>query len=57
MPKPSSRCSVYSNDDKVELHIYESIWLRTYLGHQVGYSHDATMRARRDVREFLGRTL
>jgi len=62
---PSSRCSVYSNDDKVELHIYEGIWhsfdnpgpMRTYLGHQVGYSHEATMRARKDVKAFLARTL
>ena len=62
---PSWRCAIYSNDDKVELHIYEGIWhsfdnpgpMRTYLGHQVGYSHDATMRARKEVKEFLGRTL
>ena len=62
---PSSRCSVYRNDDNVELHIYEGIWhsfdnpgpMRSYLGHQVGYSHEATMRARKDVKEFLGRTL
>lgn len=62
---PSSRCSVYGGDENVELHIYESIWhsfdnpgpMRTYLGHQVGYSHQATMRARKDVKDFLGRTL
>jgi dienelactone hydrolase len=62
---PSSRCLAYRNDDKVELHIYDGIWhsfanpgpMRTYLGHQVGYSHQATMRARKDVKDFLGRTL
>jgi dienelactone hydrolase len=62
---PSSRCSVYGGYENVELHIYESIWhsfdnpgpMRTYLGHQVGYSHQATMRARKDVKDFLGRTL
>ena len=62
---PSSRCSTYRNYDKVELHIYEGVWhsfdnpgpMRTYLGHQVGYSDEATMRARKDVKDFLGRTL
>jgi dienelactone hydrolase len=62
---PSSRCTAYRDYDKVELHIYEGIWhsfdnpgpMRTYLGHQVGYSHQATMRARKDVKNFLARTL
>ena len=62
---PSSLCTVYRNDEKVELHIYDGIWhsfdnpgpIRTYLGHQVGYSHEATMRARNDVKDFLARTL
>jgi dienelactone hydrolase len=62
---PSSRCSVYQTYEKVELHIYDGIWhsfdnpgsMRTYLGHQLGYSHEATMRARKDVKDFLARTL
>jgi dienelactone hydrolase len=62
---PSWRCAVYTGDEKVELHIYDGIWhsfdnpgpMRTYLGHQVGYSHQATMRARTDVKKFLARTL
>ena len=42
---------------KVELHIRQPWPDATYLGHQVGYSHQATMRARKDVKDFLGRTL
>ena len=62
---PSSRCLAYTNDEKVELRVYDGAWhsfdnpgpMRLYLGHQVGYHHQATMRARKDVKDFLSRTL
>jgi len=62
---PSSLCTSFRNSERVELHIYEGVWhsfdnpgpMRTYLGHQLGYNHPATVRARKDVREFLKRNL
>ena len=62
---PAERCETFRGVEGVELQVYEGAYhsfdnpgpARTYLGHTVGYDNTATVKAKKRVREFLGKNL